>query len=131
MSSDNAADAQLSVSTAGLDIAEQLAVGELTLKKQIVTGNNAVFIAEVSAADSRGKTQEQAQKPVLRCVYKPIAGERPLWDFPDAQLALREVAAYVVDRVWGGDLSRLPCCEMGRSGRDRASCGSNIATGRH
>ena len=27
-------------------------------------------------------------------VYKPIAGEAPLWDFPDGTLAAREVAAY-------------------------------------
>src|SRR5262249_25796243 len=30
------------------------------------------------------------------CVYKPVAGERPLWDFPDGTLAEREVAAYEV-----------------------------------
>ena len=30
------------------------------------------------------------------CVYKPVAGERPLWDFPDGTLAGRELAAYVV-----------------------------------
>ena len=29
------------------------------------------------------------------CVYKPVAGERPLWDFPTGTLAGREVAAYV------------------------------------
>jgi uncharacterized repeat protein (TIGR03843 family) len=28
------------------------------------------------------------------CVYKPVAGERPLWDFPTGTLAMREVAAY-------------------------------------
>jgi uncharacterized repeat protein (TIGR03843 family) len=27
-------------------------------------------------------------------VYKPVQGERPLWDFPDGTLARREVAAY-------------------------------------
>ncbi|HLV58881.1 MAG TPA: SCO1664 family protein [Natronosporangium sp.] len=32
----------------------------------------------------------------VRCVYKPVAGERPLWDFPDGTLAGREVAAYLV-----------------------------------
>ena len=32
----------------------------------------------------------------IRCVYKPVAGERPLWDFPDGTLAGREVAAYLV-----------------------------------
>jgi uncharacterized repeat protein (TIGR03843 family) len=29
----------------------------------------------------------------IACVYKPIRGERPLWDFPDGTLAHREVAA--------------------------------------
>lgn len=36
-----------------------------------------------------------------RCVYKPVRGERPLWDFPDGTLAGREVAAYQVS-VAGG-----------------------------
>ncbi len=35
------------------------------------------------------------------CVYKPVAGERPLWDFPDGTLAGRELAAYVVSRAGG------------------------------
>jgi uncharacterized repeat protein (TIGR03843 family) len=37
-------------------------------------------------------------------VYKPIAGERPLWDFPMGTLAGREVAAYVVSRAAGWDV---------------------------
>jgi len=36
-----------------------------------------------------------------RCVYKPVAGERPLWDFPDGTLAAREVAAYLVSAATG------------------------------
>ncbi|SCL28553.1 SCO1664 family protein [Micromonospora inyonensis] len=40
----------------------------------------------------------------VRCVYKPIRGERPLWDFPDGTLADREVAAYLVSRATGWDL---------------------------
>ena len=39
-----------------------------------------------------------------RCVYKPISGERPLWDFPDGTLAAREVAAYVVSAATGWDI---------------------------
>ena len=31
-----------------------------------------------------------------RCVYKPVRGERPLWDFPDGTLAGREVSAYLL-----------------------------------
>ena len=34
-------------------------------------------------------------------VYKPRAGETPLWDFPDGTLCQREVAAYVVSRALG------------------------------
>jgi uncharacterized repeat protein (TIGR03843 family) len=29
-------------------------------------------------------------------IYKPIRGERPLWDFPDGTLAGREVATYLI-----------------------------------
>ena len=40
----------------------------------------------------------------LRCVYKPVAGERPLWDFPTGTLAGREVAMYELARALGWDL---------------------------
>jgi uncharacterized repeat protein (TIGR03843 family) len=36
-----------------------------------------------------------------RCVYKPVRGERPLWDFPDGTLAGREVSAYLLSRAAG------------------------------
>ena len=35
----------------------------------------------------------------LKVIYKPIAGERPLWDFPDGNLASREVAAYYISEI--------------------------------
>ncbi len=35
------------------------------------------------------------------CVYKPVRGERPLWDFPDGTLAGREVAAHLVSEAAG------------------------------
>ncbi|MGH8870155.1 MAG: SCO1664 family protein [Actinomycetes bacterium] len=38
------------------------------------------------------------------CVYKPVAGERPLWDFPDGTLAAREVAAHAVSEATGWGL---------------------------
>jgi uncharacterized repeat protein (TIGR03843 family) len=40
----------------------------------------------------------------VRCVYKPVAGERPLWDFPDGTLAGREVAAYLLSSAAGWDV---------------------------
>jgi len=35
----------------------------------------------------------------VKVIYKPIAGERPLWDFPDGNLASREVAAYYISEI--------------------------------
>lgn len=35
----------------------------------------------------------------VNAIYKPIAGERPLWDFPDGNLASREVAAFKVSEA--------------------------------
>jgi uncharacterized repeat protein (TIGR03843 family) len=40
----------------------------------------------------------------LHAVYKPRAGERPLWDFPPGTLCQREVAAYVVSEALGWEL---------------------------
>ena len=34
-------------------------------------------------------------------IYKPAAGERPLYDFPAGTLAMREVVTYMVDRALG------------------------------
>ncbi|AYG04676.1 SCO1664 family protein [Gryllotalpicola protaetiae] len=60
--------------------------GELRLIGRIPTASNAAFLASV------GET------PVI---YKPTAGEKPLWDFPDGDLAQREVAAYLVSEALG------------------------------
>src|SRR4051794_30680037 len=37
----------------------------------------------------------------VQVVYKPVSGEQPLWDFPDGNLARREVAAYAVSEALG------------------------------
>ncbi len=37
-------------------------------------------------------------------VYKPVRGERPLWDFPDGTLAGREISAYLVSAATGWDV---------------------------
>ncbi|PWH20889.1 MAG: hypothetical protein DDG58_00850 [Ardenticatenia bacterium] len=46
----------------------------------------------------------QYQKTELLAVYKPIQGERPLWDFPHGSLAQREVAAFLVSAALGWHL---------------------------
>ncbi|MFJ8465918.1 SCO1664 family protein [Streptomyces swartbergensis] len=75
------------------DAAELLARGELTVRGRIREASNAALYCTVSH-DGR----EAA------CIYKPVAGERPLWDFPDGTLAQREVAAYEVSEATGWGL---------------------------
>ncbi|MCZ7413427.1 MULTISPECIES: SCO1664 family protein [unclassified Streptomyces] len=70
-----------------------LARGELTVVGRIADASNAVLYATVADGDAS-----------VPCVYKPVAGERPLWDFPRGTLAAREVAAYEVCRALGWEL---------------------------
>ena len=72
---------------------ELLATGTLDVKGRLVDASNATMYCTIT-----GSGTEAA------CVYKPVAGERPLWDFPDGTLAGREVAAYLVSRAGGFDV---------------------------
>jgi uncharacterized repeat protein (TIGR03843 family) len=62
---------------------------------RIIDASNATLLCTVSAD---GVSAE--------CVYKPVRGERPLWDFPDGTLADREVATYLVSAA--ADLRLVP-----------------------
>ncbi|MFD4549066.1 SCO1664 family protein [Streptomyces sp. NPDC058466] len=73
--------------------AELLAQGELKVRGRIREASNAVLYCSVSYEGREAF-----------CVYKPVAGERPLWDFPDGTLAQREVAAYEVSEATGWGL---------------------------
>ncbi|WP_324788762.1 SCO1664 family protein [Streptomyces sp. H51] len=73
--------------------AELLSRGELTVRGQIRDASNAVLYCSVT---------HEGQEAF--CVYKPVRGERPLWDFPDGTLAQREVAAYEVSEATGWGL---------------------------
>jgi uncharacterized repeat protein (TIGR03843 family) len=73
--------------------AELLARGELTVRGQLRDASNAVLYCTVAGAGRE-----------VPCVYKPVRGERPLWDFPDGTLAQREVAAYEVSEALGWHL---------------------------
>ncbi|MEA5154659.1 SCO1664 family protein [Raineyella sp.] len=67
---------------------------ELRVLGRIRAASNATYLAE---ADLPGRAP-------VRCVWKPVAGERPLWDFPDGTLAAREVAAYALSAAAGFDV---------------------------
>ena len=69
---------------------ELLRHGELTVEGRLLDASNASLYCAV-----RHDGVEAA------CIYKPVAGERPLWDFPDGTLAEREVAAYEVSAATG------------------------------
>jgi uncharacterized repeat protein (TIGR03843 family) len=66
---------------------EVLLQGEIVVTGRLIDASNATLLAEC--------TFETAK---VRCIYKPIAGERPLWDFPDGNLAQREYAAYLISK---------------------------------
>lgn len=72
---------------------DALLEGDLDIVGRVLPASNATFLAEAVRGDER-----------IRCVYKPIAGERPLWDFPDGTLAARERAAYLVSEALGWDV---------------------------
>jgi hypothetical protein len=72
---------------------ELLTHGDIEVAGRLVEASNATLYCQVS---HQGRT--------AACVYKPVAGERPLWDFPTGSLAGREVAAYEVSRASGWDI---------------------------
>ncbi|MGN6127137.1 MAG: SCO1664 family protein [Humibacter sp.] len=73
----------LNAGSAGLD------TGDLQLLGRITVASNETFLASIDG---------------VQVVYKPSAGERPLWDFPDGDLADREVAAYLVSQAIGWNI---------------------------
>jgi hypothetical protein len=75
------------------DVLRLLREGEISVEGRMVDASNATLYCGVTLD---GLT--------AACVYKPVAGERPLWDFPDGTLAGREVAAYLVSAASGWDL---------------------------
>ena len=60
--------------------------GDLEVVGRITVASNATFLARLGD---------------VQVVYKPTAGEKPLWDFPDGTLAHREVAAHLVSEATG------------------------------
>ncbi|HKD98536.1 MAG TPA: SCO1664 family protein [Micromonosporaceae bacterium] len=74
------------------DALDLLRLGDLEIEGRLVDASNTTLRAEITFD---GVT--------ARCVYKPVRGERPLWDFPDGTLAGREVGAYLVGAATGWD----------------------------
>ncbi|MDO3646382.1 SCO1664 family protein [Nocardia mangyaensis] len=67
--------------------------GELDIVGRVSVASNLTLVCEIAAPEPDGAP--------LRVVYKPVRGERPLWDFPDGTLAGREVASYLISEQLG------------------------------
>jgi uncharacterized repeat protein (TIGR03843 family) len=76
-----------------IDVLQALQNGNLIVRGEFLWGSNYTFLAEI-----------EYQSLSLKGVYKPNRGERPLWDFPAATLARREVAAFLVSEALGWNL---------------------------
>jgi len=63
--------------------------GELVIEARLTSASNATFVGHIGDVE---------------VVYKPVAGEQPLWDFPDGNLAHREAAAHLVSESLGWDV---------------------------
>jgi uncharacterized repeat protein (TIGR03843 family) len=67
-----------------------LTEGVIDLEGRLLDASNVTLVGTVRTAELAGE-----------CVYKPVAGERPLWDFPDGTLAGREISAALVSEATG------------------------------
>ncbi|AOW94643.1 phosphatidylinositol kinase [Rhodococcus sp. WMMA185] len=85
---------------------DALLVGELTLVGRITDASNATLVCDAVLGES-----------IVRCVYKPIRGERALWDFPDGTLAGREYASYLVSEQLGWSVIPRTVLREGPFGR--------------
>ena len=71
-------------------VPEVLRHGRIEITGRLVDASNATLFGTVGVNGVE-----------LRCVYKPVRGERPLWDFPNGTLAGREVASHLVSDTAG------------------------------
>jgi uncharacterized repeat protein (TIGR03843 family) len=76
------------MATTGAD--RVLAEGGMEIEGRLVDASNTTLRVLLTLGDSQ-----------VRAVYKPVRGERPLWDFPTGTLAGREVGAYLVSEALG------------------------------
>ena len=72
---------------------EVLAHGAVEVIGRMPWSSNATFLAHVTLGGD-----------AIVAIYKPQAGERPLWDFAEGTLCRREVGAYVLSDVLGWSL---------------------------
>ncbi len=75
------------------EIRNHLLMGEINISGRLVDASNATLFGSC--------THLGGERSII---YKPIAGERPLWDFADGNLASREYASYLLSELLGWNL---------------------------
>ena len=88
------------------DLEEVCLRGELTVIGRIRSASNATFLCEAHLGEHQA-----------HCVYKPIAGEAPLWDFPEGTLAGRELGSYLISDALGWNIVPYTIIRDGPAGR--------------
>jgi uncharacterized repeat protein (TIGR03843 family) len=69
---------------------ETLSNGDIKVIGRLIDASNATLMGEIVSLNS-----------CIKVIYKPIAGEKPLWDFQDGNLAFREYCAFLVSELAG------------------------------
>ena len=85
--------ARVPTDTSAESTRQLLQTGELEVEGQLSEASNLalrVWVSDKAGTDRR-----------IPAVYKPIRGERPLWDFPDGSLAGRELSSYLISQELG------------------------------
>lgn len=72
------------------EISELLTNGDLKVVGRLVDSSNSALVVVATGGEAS-----------VQAVYKPVAGERPLWDFPTQTLSHREVATYELSVLLG------------------------------
>ena len=70
--------------------AETLSIGDIKVIGRLIDASNATLMGEIVSPNLS-----------IKVIYEPIAGEKPLWDFQDGNLAFREYCAFLVSDLAG------------------------------
>jgi hypothetical protein len=73
-----------------MNILDLLQHGDIEVEGRMPYSSNATFLVKLTLGDQVGQA-----------IYKPLRGERPLWDFPDGTLANREYLTFLVSHWLG------------------------------
>ena len=87
------------------EIEEVLVNGEIEVQGRLVDASNATLIISITYENESSQA-----------IYKPISGERPLWDFESGNLASRERAAYLISELGHFNLVPLTILREGPFG---------------